>query len=193
MNMNKKPKQPNILFISIDSLRADHLSLYGYEKETSPYLTELSFDGVVFDNAFSAANWTGASVTSLLTGLYPTVHGYTNQHYYLDNGEDSIASILKKHGYFTICFSNNMYVSEKSGLNVGFDDFRYRGIPIENKISATLKKNSPLQRMKDIPGARSKAFMKNMVDSFDHLKSLTRDKGAFDTEVAFQLKQKRPI
>ena len=116
----KKKQKPNILLISIDSLRADHLSLYGYAKETSPHLTELSFDGIVYENAFTAANWTGAAITSILTGQYPTCHGYTHKRYYLDNGEDSIASILQNNGYETVCFSNNMYLSDKSGLDAGF-------------------------------------------------------------------------
>ena len=175
MTVNKKTK-PNILLISIDSLRADHLSVYGYEKETTPYLTELSFDGTVYENAFTAANWTGASVASLLTGLYPTCHGYTNKRYYLDNGQDSIASILRENGYFTICFSNNMYLSDKSGLHAGFDDFRYRGRPFadENSTMAQKKKFSMLDELKKAPGVRTKSLLKNLIDSYDHAKALTR-------------------
>lgn len=185
--MNMKNKQrPNILLISIDSLRADHLSLYGYEKETSPHLTDLSFDGVVFENAFAAANWTGASLSSILTGLYPTVHGYTNQHYYLDKGQDSIAAILKNHGYSTICFSNNMYLSDKTGLHVGFDDFLYRGVSIGQAENSVKTKNPILRRLKDIPSQRTKTLWKNVADAFDPAKALTRDKGAYDTERAFQ-------
>ncbi len=183
----KKKKNPNILLISIDSLRADHLSLYGYARETSPCLTELSFDGVVYENAFTAANWTGASLASILTGLYPTCHGYTHKRYYLDNGEDSVASILRDNGYSTICFSNNMYLSDKSGLDAGFDEFLYRGTP-QKKSSASEAptKSSVVDRLKALPSMRMKHFAKNIIDSFDHGKALTRDDGAFETEVAFQ-------
>ncbi len=182
----KKNKKPNILLISIDSLRADHLSLYGYRKETSPFLTELAFDGTVYENAFTAANWTGASIASLLTGLYPTCHGYTNKRYYLDNGEDSIASILRAHGYFTIGFSNNMYLSSKSGLNAGFDDFRYRGAP-EHKADEPngVKKEGFVQKIKDRTDLKTKNLVKNIVDLFSYEKSLQRDDGAHATEVSF--------
>ncbi|MBN1559454.1 sulfatase [candidate division KSB1 bacterium] len=182
----KRVKKPNVLLISVDSLRADHLSLYGYEKETTPHLTELSFDGTVFEKAFSAANWTGASIASILTGLYPTVHGFTNRRYYLDDGQDSLASILRQHGYCTICFSNNMYLSEKSGLHAGFDDFRYRGVSAADAASNLASQKSLLRHLKDIPGHRAKAFLKNVADSLDQGKALTRDKGACETELAFR-------
>jgi len=183
----KNNKKPNILLISIDSLRADHLSVYGYHKETSPYLTELAFDGTVYENAYSAANWTGASITSILTGLYPTCHGYTNKRYYLDNGEDSIASILSDNGYFTICFSNNMYLSSKSGLDAGFADFRYRGLAEQSADVASDGSKHPglAQRAKDRLGLKTKNIVKNGVDLFSYQKSLQRDDGAFATETSF--------
>lgn len=186
--MTPRTKKPNILLISIDSLRADHLSLYGYFRETTPYLTELAMEGTYYENAFTAANWTGASVTSILTGLYPTVHGYTNKRYYLDDGEDSIASILKEHGYFTTCFSNNLYLSSKSGLQAGFDDFRYRGVSEAKSSAASSHKSSNglLNTIKSIPSMRSKMLVKNVLDVFDTAKALQRDDGAYETELGFQ-------
>jgi arylsulfatase A-like enzyme len=184
----KSNKKPNILFISIDSLRADHLSAYGYPKETSPHLAELAFDGTTYDNAISAANWTGASLASILTGLYPTCHGFTNKRYYLDNGEDSIASILQKNGYFTTCFSNNMYLSSKSGLDAGFDEFYYRGVK-QNKSDAAANqpdKNGVMQKIKDSVGMPQKNIAKNMIDLFSYEKSLQRDDGAYATEVSMK-------
>lgn len=186
MNIKSNLKHPNILLISIDSLRADHLSLYGYEKETSPYLTELSFDGIVYENAFSAANWTGASIASILTGLYPTCHGYTNQHYYLDHGHDSLAAILQANGYTTICFSNNMYLSDATGLHVGFEDFRYRGWSQSAGALAASKNKDFVALLKKFPSARTKNFLRNMYDVFHYAKSLMRDDGAYETENALQ-------
>jgi len=184
--MKRSKDNPNILLISIDSLRADHLSTYGYHRETSPYLSEFATDAVTFENAYTAANWTGASITSILTGLYPTCHGYTNKHYFFDNGEDSLASILKQNGYFTICFSNNLYFSGRTGLDAGFDDFRYRGrresVSGEQKRSA-LKMIK--EKIKQIPSMRSKQLVKNVIDSLNREKALHRDDGAYDTEAAF--------
>ncbi|MBN1482213.1 DUF229 domain-containing protein [candidate division KSB1 bacterium] len=187
MNSPDKLKYPNILLISIDSLRADHLSLYGYEKETSPYLTELSFDGVVYENAFSAANWTGASIASILTGLYPACHGYTNKHYYLDNGQDSLAAILQGNGYFTICFSNNMYLGEQTGLHVGFDEFRYRGQLQQTGTKPPARsRNGLIECLKKLPSASTKNITRNISDVLYHSRALMRDDGACETETAFQ-------
>ena len=185
MKLNKKP---NILLVSIDSLRADHLSVYGYHKETSPFLTELAFDGTVYDNAITAANWTGASLASILTGLYPTCHGYSNKRYYLDNAQDSIASILRENGYFTACFSNNMYLSSKSGLDAGFDDFYYQGAKQQKSKDSTKpsKKNVLLQKLKDSVGLPQKNLAKNVIDLFSYEKSLQRDDGAYATEMAMK-------
>ena len=70
----KKKKKPNILLISIDSLRADHLSLYGYQRETSPNLIKFAQKATVYHNHHSAANFTTPSTASLLTGAYPWSH-----------------------------------------------------------------------------------------------------------------------
>jgi arylsulfatase A-like enzyme len=122
-----------------------------------------------------------------LTGQYPTCHGYTHKRYYLDNGDDSIASILQKNGYETVCFSNNMYLSDKSGLDAGFDNFYYRGVPQgEENQSGSTQKSGLIDRLKTLPSLRTKNLLKNVVDSFDHAKALTRDDGAYETEVAFQ-------
>ena len=70
-------KAPNIVLITIDTLRADHLDLYGYPRKTAPSLTELASRGVTFDHAVSQAPWTLPSIASLLTSLYPSQHGVT--------------------------------------------------------------------------------------------------------------------
>ena len=177
---------PNILLVSIDSLRADHLSVYGYKKETSPYLDGLAMDGMLFENAITAANWTGAAVASLLTGLYPTCHGYTNARYYLDADVESIATLLQKNGYFTICFSNNMYISASTGLNQGFTDFRYQGKLEKMPDAAESKKpKTPASLMKAMLSPRTKSLLKDVLDSFQIRKRLSRDDGAFRTEVSF--------
>ena len=179
-------KRPNILLISIDSLRADHLSVYGYRKETSLHLSELAFDGMVYENAITAANWTGASIASILTGLYPTCHGYSNKRYYLDDGQESIASILQQNGFTTACFSNNMYISSRSGLDAGFDHFFYRGVREQKSDTSAepSRKSRLLQKAKDRIGMPQKNLIKNLVDVFFYEKSLHRDDGAYATEVA---------
>jgi glucan phosphoethanolaminetransferase (alkaline phosphatase superfamily) len=69
------PASPNVLFIVVDALRADHLSSYGYDRPTSPTIDRLAQEGVLFESAFSAASYTAPSHASLLTGRYPHQHG----------------------------------------------------------------------------------------------------------------------
>ena len=64
-------KRPNILLILVDSLRADHLGRYGYERDTSPFFDAFSERGVLFENAYSHSSHTKVSVASILTGLQP--------------------------------------------------------------------------------------------------------------------------
>ena len=190
-------KKPNLLLISIDSLRADHLSAYGYAKETTPYLAELAEEGVLFQNAFSASNWTGAAVASLLTGRYPTSHGYTNQRYYLDADVPTLADHMQTAGYRTACFSNNLYITAQTGLNRGFDDFYYRGLGGAQTATASgALQRTPTagwSRLKQRIPLAVKTMMRDAADSLNTQKSLSRDDGAAATEQAiFQWLAQQP-
>ena len=116
-------KYPNILLILIDSARADHLSCYGYNKETTPYIDKIAQEGIVYKNAFSSNGWTLLAVCSLFTGKY------------LPSREVSLKKCLQKftllseflsyYGYQTCAISNNPWVSSHTGLNRGFINFIY--------------------------------------------------------------------
>ncbi|MEZ4744470.1 MAG: sulfatase-like hydrolase/transferase [Calditrichia bacterium] len=67
-------KKPNILLVSIDTLRADHVSSYGYHRKTTPNLDRFAEEGARFNNAYSTAVWTPPAHASMLTGLYPSAH-----------------------------------------------------------------------------------------------------------------------
>jgi arylsulfatase A-like enzyme len=68
-------KPPNLVLVTLDTTRADHLGLYGYERYTSPELDELAKESRVYENAYSTSSWTLPSHASLFTGLYPSSHG----------------------------------------------------------------------------------------------------------------------
>ena len=70
-------RPPNLVIVSIDTLRADHLGLYGYHRETSPHLDELAERSVVFDQAVTVHVSTAPAHATVLTGLYPGSHGLT--------------------------------------------------------------------------------------------------------------------
>jgi hypothetical protein len=135
------PARPNIILISIDTLRADHLSLYGYPRRTSPNLDAWAKKGIVFDNAISHSPWTLPSHASLFTSLYPSQHqaishsaqgwaareGDSNkgleEHGRLPGGFETLAERLQKDGYITAGFVGGLFVSSEVGLDQGFDSW----------------------------------------------------------------------
>jgi arylsulfatase A-like enzyme len=179
-------KKPNLLLISIDSLRPDHLSAYGYDCETTPYLTELAMQGVLFRNAFSASNWTGSAVASMLTGRYPTCHGYTNERYYLDSDVPTLAEQLQRAGYRTAGFSNNLYITQQTGLHRGFDRFYYRGreSAANGPVATGQRQTAAGRALKRRVPLAVKMAGRDALDLLIREKSLSRDDGALATEQA---------
>ena len=105
-----KEEKKNVVLIGIDALRADHLGCYGYDKETSPNIDDLSRNGVIFENAFSCSNATDPSFTTMLSGKYPISHGIRNHgakvtNYMLQNFYKQeikfLSETLKDNGYKT--------------------------------------------------------------------------------------------
>ena len=117
---------PNVLLISIDSLRADHLSSYGYERETSPNLDDLAAEGVRFETVVTPTSWTLPSHMSLLTGLDDLGHGVIADSRRLDASIPTLAERLREGGYATAGVVGAPYLSAKWGFSRGFefyDDF----------------------------------------------------------------------
>ena len=117
------PKGKNLVIIALDTLRPDHLGCYGYSRATSPNIDAWAQDAVVFENAQSCAPWTAPSLLSLMTSLYPDVHGVTS---FPDPGRmndrvTTLAEVLKSHGYSTAAFTDGGYAKPQFGLKQGFD------------------------------------------------------------------------
>lgn len=110
---------PNIILLSADALRADHLSYHGYPRQTSPVLDELATEALTFPNAYSASSHTREAVPALLTGEYPD--SAVDADYHL--ARDTIASVLSERGFATGAFHSNPYVSRAYGFSRGFDTF----------------------------------------------------------------------
>jgi arylsulfatase A-like enzyme len=117
----------NVVVIVLDTLRADHLSAYGYEKPTSPNIAEIAKHGVLFENAISPSSWTLPSHASLLSGRYSYEHGATNVKaggVAFDDRYPSLAEAFARHGYRTGAFSGNyLYFSSNLGFGRGFIHF----------------------------------------------------------------------
>ena len=115
--------QPNLVLISIDTLRADHVGRYGYERDTTPSLDAMTSEGVLFKNASSAASWTLPSHASLLTGLHPSRHGAIRPDTPLLPSLETLADWLARLGYETAGFVGGIYVSATRGFDQGFDRY----------------------------------------------------------------------
>ncbi len=120
-----EPREPgaNVVLVVIDTLRADRVSSYGYRRPTTPRLDALAARGVRFANASSTSSWTLPAHASIFTGRFPIEHGATQEHTQLDDRADTLAEILRAHGYATLGVSGNGVVSPASGLARGFESF----------------------------------------------------------------------
>lgn len=118
------PGRPNIILISVDTLRADHLGCYDYGRDTSPFLDSLAADGVVFENAFAQSSWTLASHMSLFTARYPHNHGVETPSRSLSANVPTLTEILKTHGYHTFGFVTWAFLESAYGFGRGFDLYR---------------------------------------------------------------------
>ena len=122
---------PNILLIVMDTVRADHLSLQGYERETDPTLKRIASEGVMFENAYAASSWTLTSHASLFTGRWPYEHKADGGRY-LDETYPTIAEALTERGYRTGAFNGNFEtVTSHWGFARGFLHFEdyYQTLP----------------------------------------------------------------
>ncbi len=122
------PARPNVLLVVVDTLRADHLSHYGHDRETSVGLDELAAQAARFVRAYSVSPLTGPSTASLLTGLSPETHGVKRTGERLSEEAITLAEQLQHGGWKTAGFSHNVVVTEVTGFAQGFDEFvGYRG------------------------------------------------------------------
>jgi len=118
--------RPNVVVISIDTLRADHLGAYGYSRPTSPHLDALAASGVLFENAFSPSSWTLPAHASLLSGVSPYRHGAVAASARIRDDVPLLAELLGAQGYHTAAFVNAPFVGRDYGFARGFARFEQR-------------------------------------------------------------------
>ena len=109
----------NVLFVVMDTVRKDHLSCYGYDRDTTPGLDGFADEAAVYEEAVAAAPWTLPSHASMFTGLYPGDHGATQENPYLE-GHATLAQSLDEHA--SSCYSSNAWITPYTRLTDGFDD-----------------------------------------------------------------------
>lgn len=116
--------KPDVILVTIDTLRADHVGCYGYKNVRTPALDSLAREGVRFTNAFTASPITNSSHATILTGLYPSSHGVTDFGVPLDRTHVTLATLLKSRGYRTAAFIGAVILDSKQlapGFETGFD------------------------------------------------------------------------
>ena len=111
-----------VILIMCDTLRRDHLPMYGYERDTSPNLARMASGGALFLDNISQATWTKVSTPSIMTSLYPIshrIHDFTDR---LSAPADTIAKVYQKAGYATVAYSSVLFTGKFTNLHQGFEE-----------------------------------------------------------------------
>jgi arylsulfatase A-like enzyme len=160
---NEPTRRPHVIVILVDTLRADRLGAYGYQRGLSPVMDRWARQGVLFENAIAPAPWTLPAVASLFTGVYPEVHG-ANSSKYLPEGQPggpvgilgipealpTFPEILDALGYYGLAVSANPFIRSGYGFERGFDHFMQqtgsavrRGAHLNSKLKRLFELDAP--------------------------------------------------
>lgn len=113
----------HVVWIVVDSVRADHIASYGYALPVSPSIDGLARDGLVFEQAYATAPWTVPSVASMLTGLHPSQHGLTRLGRAMPPRMQSLPGFLQRHGYQTGAVVSHRLIGQRFQFDRGFEEF----------------------------------------------------------------------
>ncbi len=173
--------RPNILLIVMDTLRADHLSCYGYNRNTTPNIDRIAAEGALFENTISNASWTLPAHASIFTGMFSSKHGANSEHLYLDDRFTTIAELMRLYGYKTFGISNNYYIVPKTNFDQGFDVFKwidaFTRCSVVGDLSEFLLINKAIWHIKNLldmtdEGAyKTNKIVKEWIDSSHYTKS----------------------
>ncbi|MCO4744910.1 MAG: sulfatase [Proteobacteria bacterium] len=125
--------RPNVYLFTVDTLRADHTTVYGYDREVTPWLEQLARRGVVFENCASTSSWTVPGVSSTLFGAYPWQLGIweatakNSKRQGLPSEAVSVAEVFRDAGYGTYGVAANAHISPERGYERGFEHFENVG------------------------------------------------------------------
>ena len=114
-----------VVLVSIDTLRRDHMSVYGYARKTTPGLEAFATEAIVFDDAVSTSSWTLPAHASLLTSTYPSVHGAVNLNVGLSRSWPNLATLFRERGFTTQAMVTHVYLAPEYGFDEGFDRHQY--------------------------------------------------------------------
>ena len=148
-----RPAIRNVLLISIDTLRADHLSSYGFPRRTTPNIDAVAREGVLFENAYSPVPATLPAHSSMLTGTLPPFHGLRdNLHERLSDSSLTLAELLKAKGLATAAVVSSFVLDRRFKLDQGFDSY-------DDRFEAVHKVGDLSERKGDETTARATAWL----------------------------------
>jgi arylsulfatase A-like enzyme len=136
-----------VILVWMDTLRRDHLPMYGYPRPTSPNLARLAAEGTIFDDCVAQATWTKASGPSILTGLYPTTHGVQSFNDLLPSSATTIAEVYRQAGYATLGLATIQFVGKFSNQHQGFEELHEQGSWPERQTGTTKTARSEVDRL----------------------------------------------
>ena len=117
-------RRPNIILITLDALRPDHLGCYGYKRNTSPNIDKIAKEGVIFTQAIAQSSHTAPSNASLISSTYPNIHNVIDWGYQFSSAiSKTLPVALKEHGYSTAFISDQLALPLIKGFENGFDTF----------------------------------------------------------------------
>jgi hypothetical protein len=142
LSRSRRTQKPNIIFYIIDGAAADNMSVYGYNRRTTPNLERIAADGAVFEDAWSNSGWTKISIPSFMTSLHNSVlGGYWSDMDPLPDQAVTMAQRLHRAGYQTAVLTTNAYAGIMSSLDRGVDVLREAGIEVNTASSRELHKD----------------------------------------------------
>jgi arylsulfatase A-like enzyme len=151
--------RPNLLLYVIDTLRADHTSLYGYPRRTTPRLEALAAEGILFDPAWANASWTRPGTATLLTGALPSVHGAMNTLSVLAPDVELLSQTLGAAGYATHALVTNPNLGGRWGLDRGWDEYRYIDLDLRFTDSSAVINREVIPRLAELAAAERPFFL----------------------------------
>ncbi|MBI3413705.1 MAG: sulfatase [Verrucomicrobia bacterium] len=117
-----KRKPRGVILLVTDTLRKDHLNIYGYPRETVIHLKKFADEGVAFSHAISQGTWTKVSVPSIVTSLYPLSSGVIDMEHALPASAKTLAEVFRDEGYATVAYSSVAFTGKMNNMHQGYDE-----------------------------------------------------------------------
>ena len=127
---SRKPR--GVIFLVIDTLRKDHLNIYGYRRETLVHLKKFAAEGVAFNHAISQGTMTKISVPSMVTSLYPMSHTVLGFQKGLPASAKTIAEVFREEGFATVAYSSVGFTGKANNMHQGYDELHESGSISDN-------------------------------------------------------------